>query len=91
VGKPDDRESHGVPTITVTVFSPSQVDGRSFTWPQTMKVGDAATQAAAAFGIDAESPTFQKGDEVLDRQKPLVAAHVKDRDILDLVSAGGGV
>jgi hypothetical protein len=85
------REAHGVPQITVTVFAPSQVEPKQFTWPQTMKVGAAAAEAAAAFQIDVESPTFQKGDEVLDRERPLVGAHVKDHDTLELVSAGGGV
>jgi hypothetical protein len=80
------------PTITVTVYAPSSTEPKTFTWPQTMKVGDAAAEAAAAFGIDAESATFQNSeDEVLDRQKPLVAAGVRDGDTLEFVSAGGGV
>jgi hypothetical protein len=85
------RSAQGVPQITVTVFAPSHVEPKQFTWPQTKKVGEAAAEAAAAFGLDVESPTFQKGDEVLDRNKPLVGAHVKDQDTLELVSAGGGV
>jgi hypothetical protein len=86
-----DREDHGVREITVSVFAPSHVEPKQFTWPQTKKVGAAAAEAAAAFQIDVESPTFQKGDEVLDREKTLVGAHVKDHDSLELVSAGGGV
>ncbi len=86
-----DQKDHAGPTITVTVFAPSQTEPKQFTWPKTMKVGDAAAAAAAAFGIDAESPTFQKGENVLDRHKPLVAEGVKDGDELELVSAGGGV
>lgn len=85
------RGAHGVPEITVTVFAPSHVEPKHFTWPETMKVGEAAAQAAADFQIDVESPTFQKGEEVLDRNRTLVGAHVKDHDTLELVSAGGGV
>jgi len=81
----------GVHDIRVTVFAPSQVEPKRFTWPQTLKVGVAAAEAARAFGLDVESPTFQKGEEVLDREKTLVGAHVKDHDELELVSAGGGV
>jgi hypothetical protein len=91
MNKPDDHGGHGPPHFTVTVFAPSVLDPRRFTWPQTMKVGEAAADAAKAFGIDTEAPTFEKGDEVLDRTKPLVAAGVRDGDTLELVSAGGGV
>jgi len=85
-------EHHGPPTITVKVFEPSKPDPKEFTWPKTIKVGEAADEAARAFGLNAEAPTFQNANhEVLDRNKPLVAEHVKDGDVLDLVSAGGGV
>jgi hypothetical protein len=86
-----DQKDHGGATITVTVFAPSQTEPKLFTWPKTMKISEAAVEAAAAFGIDTEAPTFQKGDTVLDRQKPLVAEGVKEGDELELVSAGGGV
>lgn len=83
---------HGPPTITVKVFSPSSTEPKEFTWPKTMKVAEAAAEAALAFGLSSEAPTFQnEQDEILDRQKPLVAAGVKDGDTLELVSAGGGV
>lgn len=85
-------EEAGAPTVTVMVHVPSQVDPKQYTWPKTLKVADAALQVAADFGIEAEAPTFQNTqDEVLDRQKPLVAAGVRDGDVLELVSAGGGV
>ncbi len=87
-------ESHseqGVRTVTVVVFAPSQVEPKEFTWPQIKKVREAAAEAAAAFGIDVEAPTFQKDDEVLDREKTLVAAGLKNRDKVELVGAGGGV
>ncbi len=85
-------ENSGPPEITVTVHEPSKPEPKTFTWHKTKKVGEAADEAAAAFGLVAEEPTFQNADgEVLDRSKPLVAAGVRDGDILDLVSAGGGV
>jgi hypothetical protein len=43
---------------------------------------------AAECNIDTESPSFQDAnDVVLDRNKPLVAAGVKNGDELELVSA----
>lgn len=90
MAKPD--HNPGPPTITVTVFVPSSPEPKKFTWAKTMKVGDAAAEVAAAFGINAEAATFQNAsNEVLDRQKPLVAAGVRDGDTLEFVSAGGGV
>ena len=81
-------------TLTVAVYSPKTPDPKEFTWPKTMKVGDAADEAAKAFGYDpdTEPPTFQNADgKVFDRNKPLIAEHVKDGDSLELVSSGGGV
>jgi hypothetical protein len=77
--------------ITVTVRAPRELASRTFTWPKTTKVGEAAKEAAAAFGYAAGTPTFQKGEDILDRNKPLVAEKVEDGDVLDLVDAGGGV
>jgi len=55
-------------------------------------VGDAADEAASEFGYEGGQPTFQnEQDEVLDRNKPLVAEKVKDGDSLELVDTGGGV
>ena len=77
--------------ITVEVFCPRSPNPKTFTWPKTLKVGEAARQAAAAFGITGGNPSLQKGTEVLDSQKPLVAAGVRDGDTLELVDCGGGV
>jgi hypothetical protein len=82
---------HGPPTITVHVLSPREPDPRDFTFAKTLRVGEAAMQAATAFGYEAGTPSFQKGAEVLDRDKPLVAAGVRDGDELELVDVGGGV
>jgi hypothetical protein len=77
--------------LTVTIRAPRSLDPKAFTWSKTMKVGDAAKQAAQAFGYEGGSPTFQKGEDILDRNKPFVAEKVQDGDVLDLVDAGGGV
>ncbi len=83
----------GPPTITVTVTAPRDPDNpRSFAWPKTMKVEDAAAEAAAAFGYEPGTHTFTNTDgDALDRNKPLVTAGVEDGDELDLVDVGGGV
>ena len=77
--------------ITVIVRAPRALEPKTFTWDKTTKVGDAASEAARAFEYAGGTPTFQKGDDILDRNKPLVAERVEDGDILDLVDAGGGV
>lgn len=78
-------------TVTVTVFAINSTDGKSFTWEKTMKVGDAAAEAAAEFGITDENATLSEDGTALDRNKALVAAKIDDGDKLDLVSTGGGV
>jgi hypothetical protein len=78
--------------MTVTVFAPRATDPRTFTWPQTMKIGEAAAQAADAFGYQPGTPSFHTAaGEVLDRDKPLIAAGVREGDELELVDVGGGV
>lgn len=77
--------------VTVSVRAPRALEPKEFTWDKTTKVGDAAKEAAEAFGYASGTPTFQKGEDILDRNKPLVAEKVEDGDVLDLVDAGGGV
>lgn len=78
--------------VTVRVFAPRSPQPREFTWRKTIKVGDAADEAARAFGYESGTPTFQNEQErVLDRNKPLVAENVGDGDTLELVDSGGGV
>jgi hypothetical protein len=86
-----EQHEHGAPTITVRVFSPRQPEPKSFTFAKTLRVGEAAAEAAEAFGYEAGTPSLQKGGQVLDRDKPLVAAGVRDGDDLELVDVGGGV
>lgn len=77
--------------ISVTVHAPRSLEPKSFTWEKTTKVGDAAQQAAQAFGYAGGTPTLQKGTSILDRNKPLVAEKIVDGDTLEIVDAGGGV
>lgn len=85
-------QDHGHHDITVEVFVPSQVEGKTFIWPRNLRVGEAAEQAASEFGIQGWTPSLQnEAGKVLDREKPLVAEGVRDGDKLELVDAGGGV
>jgi hypothetical protein len=88
----DGPERHGPLTITVRVFAPRATEPRTYTWPKTTRVGEAAAEAARDFGYEPGNPSLQNADgEVLDRDKPLVAAGVRDGDELELVDVGGGV
>ena len=51
--KPDKPEHK---MVTVTVFALNSTEGKSFTWPKTMKVRDAAAAAAAALRRCAAPP-----------------------------------
>lgn len=88
---PDKAEKQ---TLEVTVVSPRSAEPKKFVWQKTMTVGDAAKEAAAAFGYQAGKPGLQTDGNpprVLDNNKPLVAEHVKDGDQLEIVDTGGGV
>jgi hypothetical protein len=88
----DSEEQGSGSTVEVTVFAPGLVEGRAFTFRKELTVGEAAAEAAVALGFHANVPSFQKeGEPVLDRTKRLVAAGVRDGDVLELVDAGGGV
>ena len=90
-GPPEDKPQ-GPPTFTLTVYEPSEVEPKVFTWAKTMKVSDAAQEAASTFKVQVKIPTFENAQhEILDRNKPLVAAGVRDGDSLELVDIGGGV
>ena len=88
-----DRESiGGGGELTVEVFSPRVPEPKKFTWSKSLKVGVAADEAAKAFHYEAGNPTFvDKGDHVLDRDKTLFEAGVRDFDKLELTDKGGGV
>ena len=80
--------------LTLVVHAPRSPDPKSFTWPKTMKVGDAAKAAALEFGYSGGNPGLQllgPTPRTLDNNKPLVAEHLKDRDELEITDTGGGV
>lgn len=79
-------------TYHVEVFAPrNPSDRRAFSWSKHLTVGEAALQAAQAFGIQGGQPTLAKDGKALDRSKQLVSAGVRDGDVLELVDAAGGV
>ncbi len=85
----------GPPKLVVFVEAPRDPDQRKqFEWPQTLKVGEAAREAATAFGYVGGTPGLQTTEtppRQLDNNKPLVAEHVRTNDVLELVDMGGGV
>lgn len=87
-GKPDKPDKQ---TLKVTVFAPRSPEPRKFEWSKHMAVGEAADEAAKAFGYAPGTPTLARDGEALDRSKQLVAAGVRDGDKLELVDIGGGV
>lgn len=89
----DDRDPiKGSGDLTVEVFSPRVPEPKKFTWPKSRKVGEAADEAAKAFHYEAGTPTFlDKNERVLDREKSLFDAGVRDFDKLELTDKGGGV
>lgn len=87
-------DKHDDKTLTVSVFAPNATDPKTFTWEKTLKVGEAAREAATAFGYVGGNPGLQTADaeaRVLDNNKPLVAEKVRDGDELELIDTGGGV
>jgi uncharacterized ubiquitin-like protein YukD len=78
--------------ITVEVFAPRSTEPKRFTWPKTKLVGEAATEAAKAFGYVGGHPGFINSKRVvLDNNKSLVDAGVHNCDRLELTDTGGGV
>jgi hypothetical protein len=78
-------------TLDVTVFAPRFPDPKQFAWDKHLTVGAAADEASASFGYAGGTPSLAKDDQVLERDKQLVAAGVRDGDTLELVDTGGGV
>jgi hypothetical protein len=84
--KPDKQE------VDVRVFAPRDPsDIRDFTFNKHTTVGEAAAEVAPQFGYEGGQPTFAKDGTALDRDKQLVAAQVRDGDLLEIVDVGGGV
>ncbi|MCY4398729.1 MAG: hypothetical protein OXE96_05190 [Gemmatimonadetes bacterium] len=78
--------------LNVEVFSPRDPNPKKFSWPTIWTVGEAADDAAKAFGYEAGTPTLQNKDhEVLRRKDTLLDAGVREGDQLELTDTGGGV
>lgn len=87
-----DKDDDGGGELTVEVFSPRVPEPKKFTWSKSLKVGEAADEAAKAFDYEAGNPTLvDKDGHVLDRGKTLFEAGVQDLDKLELTDKGGGV
>lgn len=79
-------------TLELTVYSAVAVEPKTFSWPRSVTVEQAAGEAATAFGYTGGTPTFQTEDgTVLDPSARLASARLKDGDTLEIVDVGGGV
>jgi hypothetical protein len=83
--------THEPKEVTVEVYAPRSPEPKTFTWPLTLTVGEAARAAANAFGISGGDPTLGRGDDIFPRQETLRQAHVHEHDRLELLDVGGGV
>jgi hypothetical protein len=90
--RPDKQQKPDKNELTVIVYAPRTPAPKTFMWLKTFKVGEAAREAATAFGYQGGNPGLQnvKG-QVLDNKKSLVAEGVRDGDTLELIDGGGGV
>jgi len=89
--QPHEHRDH---KIRVIVFAPRYPQPKDFTWPKTLKVGEAAREAATAFGYQGGNPGLQTEahpPKVLDNNKTLEQEHVRDDEKLELIDTGGGV
>jgi hypothetical protein len=87
-------QEHRDDTIRVIVFAPRSPHPKEFTWPKTLKVGEAAREAATAFGYQGGNPGLQTEGhppKVLDNNKTLEQEHVRNGEKLELIDTGGGV
>jgi hypothetical protein len=83
--KPDDKKM-----LEVRVEAPRAPEPKSFSWDKNMRVSEAAREAANAFGYG-DNVSLVRNNVALDPNKPLVAAGVRDGDLLKLLDTGGGV
>ena len=80
--------------IHVVVYAPRSPNPKTFTWAATLKVGDAARQAAEAFGYSGGNLGLQTETQpprVLDNSKTLGEEKIDSGDKLELIDTGGGV
>ena len=91
-GDPSGRDKQ---ELTLVVYAPRAPKPMTFTWPKTMKVGDAARAAATKFDYSGGNPGLLylgvTPPKPLDNNKTLVAEHLKDGDELEISDTGGGV
>ncbi len=84
--------THGHALLHLVISSPRDPESKTFEFPLTELVGDAAHQAAIAFGYKPGTPSFQTADHVtLSRTISLETAKLHDGEHLELVDVGGGV
>jgi len=85
----------GKQELTLVIHAPRAPEPKTFTWAKTLKVGEAARQAASEFGYVGGNPGLlllrETPARVLDNNKPLVAEHLRDGDELEITDTGGGV
>lgn len=77
--------------LHVEVSAPRVPEPKSFTWNKHMSVSEATADAGHAFGYTGETLSLARDGVVLDPDKQLVAAGVRDGDKLRLLDTGGGV
>ena len=87
-------DEHRHEEVRVIVFAPRSPHPKEFTWRKTLRVGEAAKEAAAAFEYKVGSPGLQTEGHpprVLDNTRTLAEEHVRNGEKLELVDTGGGV
>lgn len=79
--------------VTIIVHSPRTPTPKPFRWPLDKLIGDAAKEAAKAFGYEVGgNPTLQREDGTdLDRGATIRSSGLKNGDKVEIVDAGGGV
>lgn len=85
-------ERPGGDTLDVLVLAPGFLDPHPFSFRKNLTVSEAARQAAETLGYRPNTPGFQDAEgKELPGDKRLVAAGVRDGDVLELIDTAGGV
>jgi hypothetical protein len=77
--------------LRVTVKAPRSPEPKKFVWDDEKLVGQAAAEAAAAFGYTGGTASLVHRGEALDSELSLEAAGVHNGEHLELLDTGGGV
>jgi hypothetical protein len=83
--KPKDKQLH------VKVKAPRDPEPKEFVWDEHLLVGEAAQEAATAFGYSGGVASLVHHNEALASDLELHAAGVHNGERLDLLDTGGGV